>query len=342
MNRSIAFQNRVQMLAVLAVLVVFAGCAPTESPRPDSSSLKEGTLSARPTTPPVAQPAVPAGALKQAVAIPISQPEPAKPEIKLAANSDSPPWKSEDKQGDGQANEKQSKEEKPSPFAGAKWKADDAEDEARRPKPRDLGPPLIDHPEKLSRLHPVFPTWLDPKRRMIVMVGEVVRSSYGLEMFISTRAAEKGYESVIEVDTQAAIIHAALLGLGLEPGTPVKFIPQYKAPTGPEIEIELYWKDDKGQVQHARAQDWLKSVHTGKPLQSNWVFTGSGFWKDETTGKEYFQAEGGYLVCVANTPSALLDLPIPSTGDLDSREFQPADSVPPRGTPVTIVLKPKK
>ena len=339
MNRSIAPQNRVHSLVVLAVLVVLAGCAPTESPRPVSSSLKEGASPAPPTTPPVAQPAVPAEALKQSVAVPASQPEPAKAESKPVANSDNPPWKNEDKKSDRPKNEDQSKAEKPSAFAGAKWKVDD---EARRPKPRDLGPPLIDHPEKLSRLHPVFPTWLDPKRRMVVMVGEVVRSSYGLEMFISTRAAEKGYESVIEVDTEAAIVHAALLGLGLEPGTPVKFMPKYQAPTGPEIEIELYWKDDKGQIQHARAQDWLKNVHTGKPLQSNWVFAGSGFWKDETTGKEYFQAEGGYLVCVANTPSALLDLPIPSTGDLDSREFQPADSVPPKGTAVTIVFRPKK
>lgn len=333
MNRLINVESCLRMSIALSAITLLLGCSPTESASPaNSPGLQEVTKSAPPAAVPAAKPAVPAEALKHSADNPASQPESAEVKKKPAASADAAPRKP-----DGQP----ATSPKPSAFAGAKWKVDDAEDEARRPKPRDLGPPLIDHPETLHRLHPVYPTWIEPKRQLVVMVGEVVRSSYGLEMFISIRAAEKGYESVIEVDTQAAIVNAALLGLGLKPGTPVKYMPHYKAPTGPEVEIDLYWKDDKGQPRHARAQEWLKNVRTGKVLENNWVYTGSGFWKDETTGKEYFQAEGGYLVCVANTPSALLDLPIPSTGDLDSREFQPADSVPPKGTVVTIVLRPK-
>lgn len=234
----------------------------------------------------------------------------------------------------------QDAEEKKSPFEGIKPLPADSED-APRPKPRDLGPPLVDHPENLVRLHPQYPTWLDPKNKQVVMVGEVVRAGYGLEMFISLKAAEKGYESVIEVDTQAMIVHAALLSLGLEPGSPVEYMPKYKPPRGPEIEILLHWKDAQGKRQSANARDWLTNVRTKKNLDTNWVFAGSKFWTDEDNGKKYFQAEAGYLVCVANTPSALIDLPIESTGDLEGREFSPSKTVPPKGTVVTVVLAPK-
>jgi hypothetical protein len=131
--------------------------------------------------------------------------------------------------------------------------------------------------------------------------------------------------------------------VGAEAGQPVQFGPNptdYKPATGSEIEITLKWKNDKGEIQTARAQEWIKNAKTGKPMEHNWVFGGSGFWKDEQTGIEYYKAEGGDFICVSNFPSAMLDLPIESSQSNDDLIFQAnSERIPPRGTPVTMILQ---
>jgi len=210
-----------------------------------------------------------------------------------------------------------------------------------RPK-RDLGPPLVENPKDLVKLNPEFPVWLDAKNKRVVMVGEVCRATMGLEMFACLLASEKDYESVVVIDTKAAIVHAALLATGAVPGSPVQFLPEYRSASGTEIDIELIWKDPAGKLRKSRAQEWMKDVRTGKPIQESWVFAGSSFWKNETTKEEYYLGEGGYLVCVANNSSAVLDLPIPSSAGLEARLFETnVDVAPPRGTPVTMILAPR-
>jgi hypothetical protein len=73
-----------------------------------------------------------------------------------------------------------------------------------------------------------------------------------------------------------------------------------------------------------------------------WVFAGSGFWKDPETGKEYYMAEAGDLICVSNFTTATLDVPIESTQANEGLKFEAnPDKVPALGTPVRIVLTPK-
>jgi hypothetical protein len=55
------------------------------------------------------------------------------------------------------------------------------------------------------------------------------------------------------------------------------------------------------------------NTRTGKPLEYPWVFAGSGFWVDETTGEKSYLAESGDFICVSNFPSAMLDLPVASS-----------------------------
>lgn len=214
--------------------------------------------------------------------------------------------------------------------------------EEPEPPQRDLGLPLVDNFKDLVKLSPSFPTWIDPQKKRVVLVGEVCRATMGLEMFACLLSSEKDYESVVVVDTKAAIVHAALLQLGATPGKPVQFMPEYRAAWGTEVDIDLIWKDPQGKLQQAPAQQWMRDVHTHQPLPYHWVFAGSSFWKEPGTGKEFYLGEGGYLICVANTSSAVLDLPIRSSGGLESREFETnVDRVPPRGTPVTLVLTPR-
>ncbi len=206
---------------------------------------------------------------------------------------------------------------------------------------RDLGPPLVDHPENLKKAHPVYPVWIDAVDKQVVMQGEICQTEVPLEMFACLRGT-KEHESVVAVPTEAFIVHGALLAIGAKPGAPVQFYPEYVPASGSEIEITVRWKNTKGEVQTARAQDWIRDIKTGKALDHPWVFAGSGFWKDETTDKEYYKAEGGDFICVANFPSAMLDLPIRSSESNAELLFQAfTEKIPPRDTPVTLILKPK-
>jgi len=69
------------------------------------------------------------------------------------------------------------------------------------------------------------------------------------------------------------------------------------------------------------------------------VFAGSSFWTDPTDGKEYYQADGGDLICVSNFPTATLDLPVKSSQSNEALLFEVFEGrVPPRDTEVEIVF----
>src|SRR5438876_744782 len=137
-------------------------------------------------------------------------------------------------------------------------------------------------------------------------------------------------------------VHAGLLFIGAKPGTPVSYDPQYKPATGQIVDVYVLWKDAEGNKHQARAQEWIKDTKTAKAMSYDWVFAGSGFWKDEETGQEHYRANAGDLVCVSNFPTATLDLPVQSTDSNDDLQFVPfTEHVPPRGTKVRVVLIPR-
>ena len=138
------------------------------------------------------------------------------------------------------------------------------------------------------------------------------------------------------------MVHAALLAVGARVGHPVRFDPEFEPPTGTEISIEVRWLDRKKKWQSMPAQKWIRNIRTGKPMKHNWVFAGSGFWKDERSGEEFYMAEAGDLICVSNFSSATLDVPFQSSQVNDGLLFEPyTENVPELGTPVRLVLRPK-
>jgi len=64
--------------------------------------------------------------------------------------------------------------------------------------------------------------------------------------------------------------------------------------------------------------------------------------EDATTHSKSYLADRGDFITVLNVPTALLDVPIESDSALESRLFEGcAEKLPPPGTPVTLILKPK-
>lgn len=210
-------------------------------------------------------------------------------------------------------------------------------------KPAEAPPVTPDDKELpgLRKLAKDFDVWIDLKRKLVVVDGKICLNKGQLEV-LACPAGTKEHEAIIALNTKARFVHAALLAVGAQPGSPVRFDPRYIPASGPEIEILILWKDADGTPHKVRAQEWIRNVKTQKAMTESWVFGGSGFSVDEETGQEYYHAEGGELICVSNFPTATLDLPIESTqanADLLYECF--TEKIPPRGTPVRLVLIPK-
>ncbi|MFK7735474.1 MAG: YdjY domain-containing protein [Pirellulaceae bacterium] len=197
-------------------------------------------------------------------------------------------------------------------------------------------------PEGLIRLDPVSRVWADKKKQRIIVDGYIALDAGQLEMF-ACPIGTKEHESVVAVFSKAFVIHAGLLAVGAKKGTPVQWDPEYKSPTGSEIQVLALWKDPKtGEKQTIDARKWIREAGTkDKILDRNFVFAGSTMWKDPDSGKEFYQAESGDLICVSNFSTATLDVPIESSAKAAAGllfdVFKPR--VPPRFTPVRLVLQ---
>jgi hypothetical protein len=193
------------------------------------------------------------------------------------------------------------------------------------------------HPE-LKRLSPTEEVWIDVPGKRVIVGGEIAVNKGPIEYFACPHGT-KEHESIVSTRSTARLVHAALLAIGLVPGKPVSFDPKYVAATGPVVRITMRWKDETGNVREVPAHEWIRDNRTGKPMQEHWVFAGSAFWTDPSDGKEYYQADGGDLVCLSNFPTAMLDLPIESSQSNDALLFDAfGGRVPPRGTAVEMIL----
>lgn len=247
---------------------------------------------------------------------------------------------------------------------------------------------------------------LDRKGKRVLLKTHVALQQGSLEMLCCLKQT-KEHESILSLDGKAFVVHTALLALDAKPGTPVRFNPEYQAPTGQKIDIFLNWTDEKGKSHRVRAQTWVrqtinrfrivrlaalpdgvvlpknselrfdqkskelswygpmtvkqkdefvalsdnkdfrKAIETffeqsqPREMKADWVFAGSGFFTDEDTGKKFYLAEDGDLICVANFPGATLDVAMHSSADDSDRDFEAfTERIPPKGTAVTIELIP--
>jgi hypothetical protein len=177
--------------------------------------------------------------------------------------------------------------------------------------------------------------------KRFVLVDSVVCLREGPLEQLLTRKATKEHEAILAADIDARDLHKALLLAGAVPGAPVQYQPRFKAPTGPTIKVSVRW-EEKGKVRTEPAQKWVLNGTTKKELNSDWVFAGSHFVKNFDEGKpDYYLANDGDVICVANFESALLDLPFSSSKADAERTFVAyTERIPPRDTKVTLILEP--
>ena len=182
--------------------------------------------------------------------------------------------------------------------------------------------------------------WFDPQNRRLVIRARVVLREGPLEHLLCLKMT-KEHEAILATAAVPRQIHAGLLLTGAEPGHPVRFLPKFDPPAGTAIAITLTWEEG-GKTHTADARDWVLDERANKTLDKDWVFGGSELVEDPVSKKPYYLADDGDLITVANFGSSILDLPFASTSNDAERTYVARTSVlPPRGTGVTMFLRPR-
>ena len=205
--------------------------------------------------------------------------------------------------------------------------------------PTKPSPPTV--PAGWVQLSPTEQVWVDKRNKRVIAGGKICLRKGLLEMFACPRGT-KEHESIVAVNGKSSLVHAGLLAIGAKPGSPVRYDPEYRAATGPIIYVEIAWRDKNGRTIKRKAQEMIRHVRTRKPMSDDWVFAGSGFWKDENSGKQYYQAEGGEMICLSNFSTAMMDLNVESPQANANLVFEAlTEKIPSLGTDVRMILTPR-
>jgi hypothetical protein len=179
-----------------------------------------------------------------------------------------------------------------------------------------------------------------PTRRRVWVDAVVCLREGPLEQLL-TRKNTKEHEAILAADIDARKLHEALLLANAREGSPVRWVPQYRPPTGTPIKISLLY-EQKDRVVRVPAASWIRQIKTKKELPCDWVFAGSVFLDPiEPGGPRTYLANDGDVICIANFESALLDIPIESSKADGERGYEAwTERIPPIGTVVRVLLEP--
>jgi hypothetical protein len=214
--------------------------------------------------------------------------------------------------------------------------------------------------------------------RAVILEGTFILDRHDvLEYFACPLKNGKLHETVIAVDADPAALNVAMIALGYESGGGVEVLGDPSVPRGDRVRmfvewdwneaeavrrylegIEPAWKRpghdgvrekvgegviswEPGQVVRVRAEDTMFNHADGHPmLHTDWIYSGSGFIRDEDTGRHLYKAAlEGVLAAVYRDPAAVFNTPL-RTGE-DDVYYSVRDSVvPPRGTRCLLIVLP--
>jgi len=179
-----------------------------------------------------------------------------------------------------------------------------------------------------------------PSEHTVILKGRTcVAGNEALEWaIVLTRG--KDYESVVEVDADASMIQFALIALGYEAGGGVDKLGDPRTPTGDGVIIEVEWELG-GKKTHCRIEDLIwEEAKSATMEKTPFIFTGSKMITDPETNKTIFLANSERLVAaLCREPASILNNPL-NTGVEDTFYIADTKALPPKGTPVTVFLKP--
>lgn len=154
---------------------------------------------------------------------------------------------------------------------------------------------------------------------------------------------EKGklHEALLSTKARAFDLNVVLLLLSYQPDEawfvpPAKPRPLDAARSEARVEFLVRWKDaGGGPEKSARLDEWITDLSTRKPAApAPWIYTGSHLNEENRFAAEV----DGSIVALYLDARALINSP--REGADNDEQWVPAEGIPPRGTPVTVVIRP--
>lgn len=161
-----------------------------------------------------------------------------------------------------------------------------------------------------------------------------------LEFLCVTRGGPE-HESVLRTAAKPSHIHAGLLMLGLEPGSPMTYSEAKKTwspPYGPPVRVSVEFKNAAGEVVKLPAARLMRHVRSHAAMKDmSWIFAGS----HQRADGAYLADLTGYVVSLVNFEHTLIDVPqlVSSSNETLEWETNP-DLGLKRGDAVTMILEP--
>ncbi|MCK4908803.1 MAG: hypothetical protein KAS70_02790 [Planctomycetes bacterium] len=182
------------------------------------------------------------------------------------------------------------------------------------------------------------------KEKRIEISGMITNPTWPLELLACAEGG-KDYESLVVMECKPQNIHLALVMFGLKEGVGPTYFGDPVKPTGDLVLVFLEWEKD-GQTISARTEDLILDARTKETVDRvGWSFTGSDFVDelDPDTGKPtgrkiYLANSTKTIIATYHDPSAILDNPTRG-GGIGNIYYPHKDKLPPKGTPVKIVIR---
>ena len=176
---------------------------------------------------------------------------------------------------------------------------------------------------------------LDRRAHAFELPGRVIRTAPPLEFLATRPGGVKEYETMLELDANAFELNVACLLIGLDPAraTPPRFHFDPEPTDGDRIELLVTWEQD-GATRTEPAHRLL-SVGGKAVEDSDWVYTGSGFFSD---GRYMAQLDGTLIGFVHDPASIIEHVPGVGLGDYGAVAAMPGVT-PPEGTPIRLRVR---
>ena len=190
---------------------------------------------------------------------------------------------------------------------------------------------------------PVDRVTIDAETREVRVPGEALQVDMPLE-FICVVAGTADHEALLRTRVQPSQVHAALLGIGMEPGRPLRYseaADRWLPPEGPPLRVEVEWQGLDGTTHRERVGRLVRNVETKEAMPPrHFVFVGSRMFGENGMGG-YAADATGQVVSLVNFDSPVIDVAELASNANETLEWEvDPDAMPPQGTPVIMILSP--
>ncbi len=181
---------------------------------------------------------------------------------------------------------------------------------------------------------------IDRAARQVRVECQALAIDAPLEFFCVTNGGPE-HESVVRSPAKPSHIHAGLLMLNQQPGSPMLYSEAKKswsAPYGPPIRISVEFRNAAGELIQLPATKLMRHVRSHDPVKElTWIFAGSHQRGDGA----YLADITGYVVSLVNFEHTLIDVPALVSASNDTLEWETNPDVGlTRGQAVTMILEP--